>query len=81
MPLVQTVGDTNFNKRAVFWLAADEARKAGRIDANLKSLADQTAVAYEAKAPTRAEIFNCDCQGKRIDIGCWIGASVTVPKL
>lgn len=74
-------GDTNFNKRAVFWLAADEARKAGRVDANLKSYANELAVSYEAKAPSRSEIFSCGCEGKRIDIGCWIGLSVTVPKL
>lgn len=74
-------GDTNFNKRAVFWLAADEARKAGRVDANLKSAADQTVANYMAKAPQRSEIFSAGNEGQRIDIGCWIGASVTVPKL
>lgn len=74
-------GDTNFNKRAVFWLAAAEARKAGRVDANLKSYADGVAASYEAKAPSKSEIFTCGCEGTVINIGCWIGASVTVPKL
>lgn len=74
-------GDTNFNKRAVFWLAAAEARKAGKVDANLKSYADGLAASYDGKAPTKAEIFTCGCEGKVISIGCWIGASVTVPKL
>ena len=36
-------GDTNFNKRAVFWLAAEEARKAGRVDPTLTKAAAQTA--------------------------------------
>jgi len=31
-------GDSQFNKRAVFWLAAQTARKAGRVDASLKKL-------------------------------------------
>ena len=31
-------GDTQFNKRAVFWLAAQTAQKAGRVDASLKKL-------------------------------------------
>ena len=74
-------GDTNFNKRAVFWLAAAEARKAGKVDANLKSYANELAASYEAKAPSRGEIFSCNCEGTTINIGCWIGLSVTVPKL
>ncbi|GIS00996.1 MAG: hypothetical protein CM15mP102_18160 [Flavobacteriales bacterium] len=30
--------DTQFNKRAVFWLAAQTAVKAGRVDASLKKI-------------------------------------------
>lgn len=74
-------GDSNFNKRAVFWLAAAEARKAGRVDANLKSYAEGVAANYDAKAPTKGEIFTAGNAGQSISIGCWIGASVTVPKL
>ncbi|WP_417867114.1 hypothetical protein [Xanthomarina gelatinilytica] len=74
-------GDTNFNKRAVFWLAADEAEKAGRVDPTLKSAAAQTAANYRAKAPQKSEIFSEGNAGQKINIGCWIGASVTVPSL
>ena len=74
-------GDTQFNKRAVFWLAAAEARKAARVDANLASAASQSAANYEAKAPLRSEIFTAGNEGQVIRIGCWIGDSVTVPKL
>ena len=74
-------GDTNFNKRAVFWLAADEARKAARVDANLKSASAQTVANYMAKAPQKAEIFTAGNSGQTIRIGCWIGSSVTVPKI
>ena len=73
-------GDTNFNKRAVFWLAALEAEKAGRVDGRLRSAAAQTATSYRASAPSKTEIFNCTCAGEVIKIGCWIGRSVTVPK-
>ena len=72
-------GDTNFNKRAVFWLAAGEARKAGRVDPRLKKAASQTAANYLSKAPTKSEIFSAGNKGQTIRIGCWIGASVTVP--
>ena len=72
-------GDTAFNKRAVFWLAASEARKAGRVDGRLKKAAAQTAASYQAKAPSKSDIFSASSAGKTIRIGCWIGASVTVP--
>lgn len=74
-------GDSNFNKRAVFWLAASEAEKAGRVDPTLKSAAAQTATSYRAKAPTKSEIFSEDKAGKSISIGCWIGRTITVPKI
>ncbi|SDB65969.1 Tetratricopeptide repeat-containing protein [Flavobacteriaceae bacterium MAR_2010_188] len=74
-------GDSNFNKRAVFWLAAQEAAKAGRVDGNLKSASSQSVTSYNAKAPQRSEIFQEGNQGKTIQIGCWIGMSVTVPTL
>tara|TARA_R110002049_G_scaffold268752_1_gene445488 strand:+ start:12337 stop:13719 length:1383 start_codon:yes stop_codon:yes gene_type:complete len=74
-------GDDAFNKRAVFWLAADEARKASRVDPTLNKDAAQTAANYEAKAPTKADIFSKGNSGQVIKIGCWIGSSVTVPKI
>jgi tetratricopeptide (TPR) repeat protein len=74
-------GDDTFSKRAVFWLAAEEAAKAGRIDGTLKTAASQSIANYEAKAPTRSDIFSKGNQGQTIRIGCWIGASVTVPNL
>lgn len=74
-------GDTNFNKRAVFWLAAQEARKAGRVDPTLKSKASQAAAAYEGRAPSKSEIFTEGNSGQTIKIGCWIGGSVKVPSL
>jgi tetratricopeptide (TPR) repeat protein len=74
-------GDTNFNKRAVYWLAAQEAQKASRVDPTLKKSAAQSATSYKAKAPTKSEIFTAGNAGQTIKIGCWIGASVTVPKV
>ena len=74
-------GDTNFNKRAVFWLAAIEAEKAGRVDPTLKSAAAQSATSYRAKAPQKSEIFSEGNAGQTINIGCWIGASVKVPTI
>jgi tetratricopeptide (TPR) repeat protein len=74
-------GDTNFNKRAVYWLAAAEAKRASRVDPTLRNAAAQSAANYLSKVPSKAEIFSGDMSGKVIRIGCWIGASVTVPKI
>jgi len=74
-------GDTNFNKRAVFWYAAQEALRAGRVDPSLSSSAQQAANSYNANAPTKSEIFQEGNAGTTINIGCWIGGSVTVPNL
>lgn len=73
-------GDTTFNKRAVYWLAADEARKAARVDPTLKKKSAQSVASYSAKAPTKSDIFSAANAGQTIKIGCWIGSSVTVPK-
>lgn len=72
-------GDSNFNKRAVYWLAASEARKAGRVDPTQKKNATKSVASYLAKAPTKAEIFTAANSGQTIEIKCWIGASVKVP--
>ncbi|MDO1501534.1 hypothetical protein Q2T40_15470 [Winogradskyella maritima] len=72
-------GDDNFSKRAVFWLAANEAERAGSKDSRLRSTAAQYAANYRAKAPTTSEIFSKGNKGQTISIGCWIGGSVRVP--
>jgi tetratricopeptide (TPR) repeat protein len=74
-------GTDNFSKRAVYWLAAQEARKAGRVDPNLSKASRNTAANYLAKAPTKSEIFTKGNAGETIKIGCWIGRSVKVPNL
>ncbi|WP_298554645.1 hypothetical protein [uncultured Algibacter sp.] len=74
-------GQSNFDKRAVYWLAAAEARKAARVDPTLKKAAAQSVANYNAKAPQKSEIFSSGRAGQTIKIGCWIGASVTVPNI
>ncbi|TYA92358.1 tetratricopeptide repeat protein [Seonamhaeicola marinus] len=74
-------GDTTFNKRAVYWLAAQEAQKAARVDPTQKKNAAKSVANYKAKAPSKADVFSSGRAGEVIKIGCWIGGSVTVPKL
>ncbi len=73
-------GTDNFSKRAVFWLAADTAEKAGRIDGRLRSAAAKSARSYRASAPTKSDIFN-NPDRKKVEVGCWIQRTITVPKL
>ncbi len=74
-------GDDTFNKRAVYWLAADYAARAGRVDPSLSSVANQTVAAYKGRAPQKSDIFQAGKQGQTVSVGCWIGESVKVPSL
>jgi tetratricopeptide (TPR) repeat protein len=72
---------TEFDRRAVYWLAANMADKAGKINTTLKKPAAQTAANYRAKAPNKEMIFSEGMAGKKIAIGCWINKTVTVPNI
>ncbi|MBO3115723.1 tetratricopeptide repeat protein [Winogradskyella sp. DF17] len=74
-------GSDNFSKRAVFWLAASTAERAGRVDGRLKKTAAQNAASYRASAPTKAEIFQKGNAGQPLNVGCWINITITVPKI
>ena len=74
-------GNSQFEKRAVYWLAAKEARKAANVDASIKKIATRTAESYEGRAPTKTDIFTEGNAGQVIRFSCWIGQSVTVPSL
>ena len=50
-------GDTQFKARAIYWLAADVARKAARVDESIKKLALKTAESYMGRAPSKTDIF------------------------
>ena len=68
---VKSCGNTNFEKRSIYWLAGNEAAKAS----------SSVASKYRALAPSKTEIFTAKMSGKTIKIGCWIGRSVTVPTI
>ena len=74
-------GDSQFNKKAVFWLASQTAQKAGRVDASLKKLANQSVAAFNGRAPSKTDIFTEGNQGTTITFSCWIRRSVKVPNL
>jgi len=74
-------GQSTFEKRAVYWLAANYAAKAGSVDPSISGTANETVRAYKGRAPQKADIFQEGKEGQTITIGCWIGESVRVPAL
>ncbi|MCM4166924.1 Photosystem I assembly protein Ycf3 [Arenibacter antarcticus] len=74
-------GSTPFEKRAIYWKAAEMARQAGRVDPAVSGSSAQAATSYNAKAPSKTDIFNSGMAGKTVSFPCWVGGSVKVPSL
>ena len=74
-------GTSTFEKRAIYWKAAEMAEKAARVDASIAGNARATANSYRERAPQKTDIFNEDMAGKTITFNCWVGGSVRVPNL
>ncbi|QNJ97108.1 TPR domain protein [Constantimarinum furrinae] len=74
-------GTNVFEKRAMYWLAADMADKAARLDASIAGNARQAASSYRGLAPSKSDIFNDGMAGKTVTFNCWVGGSVKVPNL
>lgn len=74
-------GSTTFEKRAIYWKAADMASRAGRVDPSLSRASGQAVASYSAKAPTKEMIFSSGMAGKTVSFNCWVGGSVRVPNL
>ena len=74
-------GQSQFEKRAVYWLAANTAKKAARVDASIKKAALKTAAAFNGRAPSKTDIFTDGMEGKVIQFSCWINDKVKVPNL
>jgi len=74
-------GTTTFEKRAIYWKAAEMARKAARVDPSISGRANKAAASYAAKAPTKEMIFTAGNAGQTITFKCWVGGSVKVPSL
>ncbi len=71
---------TPFETKALNWLAAETALKAGIANAKYKAGADKMAENYRKKAPTSAEIKQAKMGGKPVRFTCWINETIVVPK-
>ncbi len=74
-------GTTVFEKRAMYWLAADMMDKAARVDGTVAGNARAAASSYRQRAPQPSDIFAEGMAGKTIKFNCWVGGSVRVPNL
>ena len=74
-------GKTDFEKKAVYYLAIQTAQKAGVAEPRLKPTADKAAKDYEAKSLTADEISKAKMNGKLVTIGCWINETITFPAI
>lgn len=78
---VNECGNSPFEKRAIYWLAARYADKAGSADSSVRATANKMAASYRAAAPSKTDIFTANMAGKTITFNCWVGESITVPSL
>lgn len=72
-------GTTEFEKKAVYYLATQTLQKAPVADPVLKPTSDKMMGDYASKSLTAAEISKGKMNGKSITIGCWINETITFP--
>lgn len=73
--------NSDFERKAMYWLIATTIEKAGVADVSLKPIADRQASDYLTKAPSKSEISKAGKSGKTVTFGCWINQTIEVPKL
>ena len=75
-------GKDDFEKKAIYWLAANTAKQAGVVEPIMKKSGDQLAQDFAKSAPSKAAISQAKRKaGEQITFDCWIGETVSVPKL
>ena len=78
---INDCGSNGFESKALYWLAAESAKKAGVVEPKIKKSADDLAAGFLKKAPTKKEVSDAKRKsGQQIAFQCWINESVTIPK-
>jgi len=73
-------GKTDFDKKAIYYLAIETAKKASIAEPRLKPTVDRTIEKFAAKALTDKDISDKKMNGKSLKIDCWINENITFPK-
>jgi tetratricopeptide (TPR) repeat protein len=73
---------TDFDKKALLWLAADMFKKAEVAEPKYKATVAALNKRNAVKLPTKADIKAAKkSSGDTITFGCWINETVTIPKV
>ena len=71
---------TDFERKALYWLAAETAGKAEAAEARYKPTAAKMVEGYAKKYPTKDELkASGKKKGDTITVGCWINETITIP--
>jgi tetratricopeptide (TPR) repeat protein len=73
-------GATDFEKKAIYYLAAQTVKKAETASPKLKPAVDQMFTDFKSKAPSAAEISKQKLNGKSFTIKCWINETIQFPE-
>ena len=72
-------GATDFEKKAVYYLAAETVKKSETANPKLKPAVDKMYADFKAKAPSSAEIAKLKLNGKSFVVKCWINETIQFP--
>jgi tetratricopeptide (TPR) repeat protein len=72
-------GQTDFQKKAVYYLAIETMKKAVAAEPILKTTVQKMSDNLASKSLTSAEISNAKMNGKSIKIECWINETIVFP--
>jgi|SRR6218665_508729 len=79
MNYARDCGKTDFEKKAIVYLAIETNKKAALADPKLKPTAEKVNERLTPKSLTATEISKEKKNGKSITIGCWINETITFP--
>jgi hypothetical protein len=72
-------GNSDFEKKAIYYLAIETAKKASVAEPYLKPATEKIESDYAKKTFSSSEITKAKMNGKSVKIGCWINESVKFP--
>lgn len=72
-------GKTDFERKAIAYLAVETVKKAGLVEPQLKPTSDKMAKDFASQSLTNSDISSAKMNGKSLTIGCWINETITFP--
>lgn len=73
---------TEFERKALVWLASETLKKAELAEPKYKATADAMMINLSKKAPVKADLKAAGKKsGQKVTYGCWINETITIPNL